>query len=82
MAELQSHANHLQKENDRLRARLEEDQGENARGSSPSAPSVNHNKGKPPVLSGDNNAVADDELSFGSSSLPDLPPPKNNVGAE
>ena len=30
MAKLQSRADHLQQENDRLRALLEEDQGENA----------------------------------------------------
>ena len=40
MAELQSLADHLQQENDRLRARLEEDRGENARGSSHPAPPV------------------------------------------
>ena len=34
MAELQSRADHLQQENDRMRARLEKYRGENARGSS------------------------------------------------
>ena len=40
MAELQSRADHLQQENDRLRARLEEDRGDNSRGSSHPAPPV------------------------------------------
>ena len=82
MAELQSRADHLQQENDRLRAHLEEDRGENALGSSHPAPSVKQNKGKEPILRGDNEAVAEDELSSGSSPLPDLSPPKNNVEAE
>ena len=34
------------------------------------------------ILSGDNDAAADDELSSGSSLLPNLSPPKNNVEAE
>ena len=76
MAELQSRVDHLQQENDRLWARLEEDRGENARGSSHPAPPVKQNKGKEPILPGDNDAVADDELSSGSSLLPNLPPPR------
>ena len=76
MAELQSRVDHLQQENDRLWARLEEDRGENARGSSHLAPPVKQNKGKEPTLPGNNDAVADDELSSGSSPLPDLPPPR------
>ena len=82
MAGLQSRADHLQYENDRLRARLEEDQGENARGSSHPAPLVKQNKGKQLVLPGDSDAAAKDELFFGSSPLPDLSPLKNNVEAE
>ena len=82
MAELQSRADHLQQKKDRLWACLEEDQGENARGNSHPAPSVNQNKGKEPILPGDSDAAAADELSSGSSPLPDLPPPKNNVEAE
>ena len=72
----------MQQENDHLRARLEEDRGENARGISHPAPSVKHNKGKEPILLGDSDVAVDDELSFGSSPLPDLPPSKNNVEAE
>ena len=82
MAELQSHADHLQHENDCLRARLEGERIENTRGSSHPAPTVKQNKGKEPIRSVDNDATVNDELSFGSSSLPDLPPPKNNVEAE
>ena len=82
MAELRNRADHLQQENDRLRARLEEDRGENARGSSHPAPSIKHNRGKEPILPDDSNAIVDDELSFGSSLLPDLSPPKNNVEVE
>ena len=40
------------------------------------------NRGKEPILPGDSDAAADDELSFGCSPLLDLPPPKNNVEAE
>ena len=40
MAELWNRADHLQQENDHQRAHLEEDRGENARGSSHPAPSV------------------------------------------
>ena len=45
-------------------------------------PLVKQNKGKEPILLGDSNAAADDELSSGSSPFPDLSPPKNNVEAE
>ena len=82
MAEFRNCADRLQQENDCMRARLEEDRGENARGSSHPAPSIKQNRGKEPILLGDSDAVADDELSSGSSLLPDLPPPKSNVEAE
>ena len=82
MAELQSRADHLQKENDRLRARMEENRVENARGSSHPALPVKQNKGKEPIWPDDSDTIANDELSFGSSLLPNLPPPKNNVKAE
>ena len=61
MDELQSRADHLHQENDHLRARLEEDRGENARGSRHPAPPVKQNNGKEPILPGDSDAVADDE---------------------
>ena len=82
MAKLRRCADHLQQENDRLRARLEEDWVENAQGSSHLAPPVKQNKGKKPIRPDNNNAAADDELYFGSSLLPDLPPPMNNVEDE
>ena len=75
MAELQSRADHLQQENDGLRACLEEDQGEKARGSSHHAPPLKQNKGKEPIRPDDSDAAAEDELSSGSSSIPNLPPP-------
>ena len=82
MAELRDRADHLQQENDRLQTRLEKDRGENARKSSHPAHLIKQNRGKEPILPSDNDAIADDELSFGSSPLPDLLPPKNNVEAE
>ena len=82
MAELHSRADHLQEENDCLQARLEEDQGENARGSSHPVPPVKQNNGKEPILPDDSDVAADDELSSGSFSFPNLPPPKNNVEDE
>ena len=80
MAELRNRADHLQQENDRLRVRLEEDRCENARGSNHPAPLVKQNKGKEYHLSGDSDAVAGDELSSGSSSLPGLSPLKEQRG--
>ena len=74
MAKLQNRADHLQKENDCLRASLEEDRGDKARGSSHPTPPIKQNKGKEPILPGDSDAAMDDELSSGSSLLPNLPP--------
>ena len=82
IAELRNRVDHLQQENDCLRARLEEDWGENARASNHLAPSVKQNRGKEPIPPGDSDVAAGDELSSGSSPLPDLSPPKNNVEAE
>ena len=82
MAELQGRADHLQQENDHLRARLEGEQIENAQGGSHLAPPVKQSKDKEPIQPDDNDTEADDELSSGSCPLPDLPPPKNNVEAE
>ena len=76
MVELRNCVDHLQQENDRQWALLEEDRSENARGSSHLVPPVKQNKGKEPI-SGDSNAAADDELSSGSSPLPDLSPLKS-----
>ena len=82
MAELQNRADRLQQDNDSLWAHLEENRGENSRWSSHLAPPVKQNRGKEPVLPSDNNVAVDDELSSGSSPLPDLLPPKNNVEFE
>ena len=82
MAKLRNCTDHLQQENDHLQARLEEDRGENARESSHPAPSVKQNKGKEPILPRNSNAAANDELSYGSTPLLNLSPPKNNVAVE
>ena len=74
MVELRDRDDRFQQENDRLRARLEEDRGENARGSSHPAPPAKQSKGKEPILPGDSDAATDNELSSGSSPLPDHPP--------
>ena len=60
MAKLRDRADRLQQENDRLRARLEEDRGENARGSSHPATQIKQNRGKEPILTGDSDATTDD----------------------
>ena len=82
IAELQSCADHMHQENDRLQDRLEEDQVENTRGSRHPAPPVKQNKGKELIRPDNNDAPTDNELSSGSSPLPDLPPPKNNIEVE
>ena len=82
MAKLRNCVDHLQQENDRLRARLEEDRGENTRGSSRLTPSVKQNRCKEPILPGDSDAAANDELSSSSYPLPDISPLKNNVEHE
>ena len=63
MDELRNCSDRLQQENDRSRARLEEDRGNNARGSSHPAPLIKQNRGKEPILPSDSDATADDELS-------------------
>ena len=82
MAELRDRANLLQQETNRLRARLEEDQGENTGRSSHPTPPVKHNRGKEPILPGDRDAIADNELSSSSFPLLDLSPSKNNMEAK
>ena len=82
MVELQSRANHLNQENDHLRACLEGERLENVRGGSHPTPPVKQSKGKEPIQPDDNDVAADDELSSCSSSLPDPPLPKNKVEAE
>ena len=82
MDELRDRADSLQQENDHLQTRLEKDRGENARESSHLAPLIKQNRDKEPILPSDNDAIVDDKLSSGSSPLPDLLPPNNNVEAE
>ena len=82
MAELQSCVDHQQQENYCTWVHLEGERIENARGSSHPASPIKQNKGKEPIRLENSDAVADDELSSGSSLLPDLTPPKNNAGAE
>ena len=82
MAELQNHAASLQQENDCLRIGLEADRGENIRRRTHPAPPIQTSKGKEPILPGDSDPPADDELSSGSSPLPDLPPSQNNAEVE
>ena len=82
MAELQSRADHLQQEKDHLRASLEGERFENARGGKHPAPLVKQSKGKEPIWPDDRNAAMNDELSSSSSPLLDLSLPKNNVEVE
>ena len=82
MAELHEHANRLQQENERLRTSLETNRGENSRGTIHSAPPDQPNKGKKPILMGESDPPADDELSSGSSPLLDRSPPQNNAEAK
>ena len=82
MAELCEHANRLQQENERLRTRLETNQGENSRGPIHPAPPAQPNKGKDPILMGESDPPTDDELSSSSSPLLDRSPPQNNAKAK
>ena len=82
MVELRKHANRLQQENERLRTRLETNRGENSRGPIHPAPLAQLNKGKEPILMGESDPPADDELSSCSSPLLDRSPPHNNAEAE
>ena len=76
MAELRNCADHLQQDNDRMHARLEEDRDENTQESNHPTPLVKQNRGKEPILPGNSDATMDDELSSSSSPLPDLSPPR------
>ena len=82
MTKLRNLVECLQQKNNRLLARLKEDRGENALRSSHLTPLVKQNRGKEPIMPGDSVPTTDDELSSGSSPLPDLSPPKNNVETE
>ena len=77
--ELQERIEYLQRENNRLRAQVEErrDLGErNVQDSGQAKRPVVRDKGKNPVILGDVHILADDELSSGSS--PNLSPVKSN----
>ena len=79
MAELREHLNRLQQENERLRAHLETNRAKNSLRPTHPAPPALPNKGKEPILIGESDPSADDELSFGISPLLDHSPPQNNV---
>ena len=51
-------------------------------GQTPPAPPVQSSKGKEPILPGDSDPSANDELSSSSSPLPDRSPPQNNAETE
>ena len=82
MVGLREHANRLQQENKRLRARLETNGVENPQGAAQLIPLTQEDKGKGPALPNHNDHPIDDELSSDSSPLPCRSPPQNNAGAE
>ena len=73
MRELQEHAKRLQRENDCLRVQVEKrhdlGEGDAQDGGQAKHPTV-RNKGKKPIIPNDADALADDELSSGSSPNP------------
>ena len=82
MVELQYHTTRVQQENNRLRTRLEADYVENIWGCTHPTPPVQPSKGKEPILPDNSDLSTNDELSFSSSPLPDLPPPLNYAEAK
>ena len=82
MAKLREHANRLQQENERLRARLETNEVENPQGVAQPVTLTLPDKGKGPALLDHNDHPTDDELSSDSSPLPRRSLPQNNVEAE
>ena len=82
MAELREHANRLQQENERLGTHLETNRGDNSKGPVHPAPPAQPNKGKEPILIGESDSPADDELSSDTSLLLPYSPPQNNAEAE
>ena len=82
MAELREHANHLQQENEHLRARLETNGVKNPQGATQLVPLTRVDKGKGPALLDHSDHPADDELSLNSSPLPRRSPPQNNAEPE
>ena len=65
-----------------MRTRLETNRGDNSKGLVHPAPLAQPNKGKEPILMGESDPPADDELSSGSSLLLARSPPQNNAEAE
>ena len=82
MAELHEHANRLQQENGRLRARLETNGVENPQVAAQPITLTRVNKGKGPSLPDHGDHPTDDEHSSDSSTLPRRSPPQNNVKVE
>ena len=82
MVKLRKHANRLEQENERLQTRLETNRGDNSKGPVHPTPPAQPNKGKEPILIGESDPPAGDELSSDSSPLLALSPPQNNAEAE
>ena len=82
MVELREHANHLQQENEHLRARLETNGVENPQGAAQPVPLTQADKRKGPALPNHSDHPTDDEFSSDNSPLPRRSPPQNNVEAE
>ena len=82
MAELREHANHLQQENECLRAHLETNGVENPQGATQPVPLTRADKAKRPALPNHSDQPVDDEFSSNGSPLPHRSPPQNNVEAE
>ena len=81
MAELREHANRLQQENERLRARLETNRVENPQVAAQPIPLTRPDKDKGPALPDHSDHPAGDEHSSDSSPLPRRSPPQNNAEA-
>ena len=82
MAELREHANHLQQENERLRAYLETNGVENPQGAAQHVPLTRADKGKGVALPDHGDHPADDEFFSDSSPLPHRSSPQNNAEVE
>ena len=82
MVELREHANRLQKDNERLRTRLEACQADKSWGPPRPPPPSCHDKGKEVAVLDDINLSADEELSSDSSPLPRRSPSPNAVEAQ
>ena len=81
-AKLREHANRLQQENERLRARLETNGVENPQVAAQPIPLTRADKGKGPALPDHSDHPAYDKHSSDSSPLPHRSSPQNNEEAE